>query len=535
MRFVFHKKETMKFRLVLIIAVLFIFLTGCSLASDITPPPNYVPPTPLPTLGALVPASAPDIQNGAAIFAQNCAPCHGDTGLGNGPQSQQLPVTVPALALADTARSASPAQWFTTVSQGNLDRFMPPFIGDLSDRDRWDVVSYVLTLHTKPDQIAQGKALFDANCPNCASKFSDQKIMATLSENDIIRIIKNGQGDIPAFGKGFSDVQALDVAMYIRTLTFAVLSATATPTTAAVSTTVPSTENGTGTVPAPATSGTTIAPTANTQATSATPTSETSTDFTLLKMSQIHIYSDFATQGQAQFIEIYAFTNPSNKTVIVSSDGTTIPFIKFPEGAQNTGFEPDPNSAQLVAAGNGVAAPPNSNPYAIIAFFTLPYSGQLEIKQPFETDAPSVLLLMPEGITVTGSQLASAGIVAIQNNNYEEFSATGFQSGDVLDFTVSGTPKVSTTTPASNSPVGLFIGAGVLGLALIGAGAWFFYRDRRTPQKAEEEDDEDEFESADEVMDAILALDDLHRAGKINEEAYQKRRAVLKEILKGMM
>jgi hypothetical protein len=35
-------------------------------------------------------------------------------------------------------------------------------------------------------------------------------------------------------------------------------------------------------------------------------------------------------------------------------------------------------------------------------------------------------------------------------------------------------------------------------------------------------------------MDAILALDDLHRAGKINEEAYQGRRAELKEILKKM-
>ena len=32
------------------------------------------------------------------------------------------------------------------------------------------------------------------------------------------------------------------------------------------------------------------------------------------------------------------------------------------------------------------------------------------------------------------------------------------------------------------------------------------------------------FASADEVMDAILALDDLHRAGKIGDQAYQKRR-----------
>ena len=211
-------------------------------------------------------------ENGALLFTQNCAACHGDTGLGNGPQSQQLPVTVPALGLADTARSDLLAQWFTTVSQGNLERFMPPFIGDLSDQDRWDVVAYALTLHTKPDQIAQGKALFDANCSDCADKFTDQKMMAVLSEDDIIRIIKNGQGDIPAFGKSLSDAQALDVAMYIRTLTFASTPLTATVTPATVSTAVPSTVSGT--------TSTEVTPALN-----GTPQPELSNDFTLLKMN----------------------------------------------------------------------------------------------------------------------------------------------------------------------------------------------------------------------------------------------------------
>jgi multisubunit Na+/H+ antiporter MnhC subunit len=123
--------------------------------------------------------------------------------------------------------------------------------------------------------------------------------------------------------------------------------------------------------------------------------------------------------------------------------------------------------------------------------------------------------------------LASEGTVAIQNINYQEFSASGFKTGDVLDFTVNGTPQTAST---NNLPQILFIGAVVLGLILIGAGIWFFFRN----QKNAPEEDEDEFESADEVMDAILALDDLHRAGKINEEAYQGRRAELKEILKKM-
>ena len=107
----------------------------------------------MPTLGALHPASAPDVQNGAVIFAERCAPCHGATGLGDGPQSMQLPVTVPGIGLPEVARKAAPAAWFKTVTQGNLDRFMPPFVGALSDQERWNVVAYALTLHTTAEQI----------------------------------------------------------------------------------------------------------------------------------------------------------------------------------------------------------------------------------------------------------------------------------------------------------------------------------------------------------------------------------------------
>ena len=186
----------MKFRSILVIIALGSFvLAACNftLASDITPPPDYVSPTPMPTLGALDPAAAPDVQNGATLFAQNCSACHGDKGLGDGPQSMQLPVTVPGIGLPEVARSASPADWFKTVTQGNLDRFMPPFVGALTDQERWDVVSYAFTLHTTPDQIAQGKSLFEADCSGCAARFTDQTSMASLSENDLVKIIKNGE------------------------------------------------------------------------------------------------------------------------------------------------------------------------------------------------------------------------------------------------------------------------------------------------------------------------------------------------------
>ncbi|HUI88402.1 MAG TPA: c-type cytochrome [Anaerolineales bacterium] len=611
----------MRSRLVFIIVLITLVLTGCSLASDITPPPNYVSPTPLPTLGALYPASAPDIQNGAMVFSQNCAACHGDTGLGNGPQSQQLPVTVPALGLADTARSNSPAQWFTTVSQGNLDRFMPPFVGDLSDQDRWDVVYYALTLHAQPNQIAQGKALFDSDCSGCTGKFTDLKTMAALSDNDIIRIIKNGQGDVPAFGRNFSDDEALDVAMYIRTLTFASTTLTARAATTATLTTasVPSTAS--ESTPGPIAATTTAIPSTNVagagtvtgtiqfnngtlpagltvilhgfdhpQDPTSTPQEvltltstpapdgtfkfenvalpvnrlftaevdyknvqyqsdpatvaagmtnlvlsplnlyDTTDDFSTLSFDQIHLYFDFATQGQAQVYEIYAFTNATDKTVIVSTDGASFPFVKIPDGAQNVNYLADQNSPTFVGTGaNGVAAPPNAKPYAIIATFNMPYSGQLQIQQPVAVDSPSMVLLIPAGMNASGSQLTDVGPQTIQNSNYEEYSASDLKAGDLVDFAITGTPS-GTVPAANNSPAALFLAAGALGIGLIAVGAWFYLRDRKNPQQVEEH----EFESADEVMDAILALDDLHRAGKISDEAYQRRRAELKEILKEM-
>ena len=107
--------------------------------------------------------------------------------------------------------------------------------------------------------------------------------------------------------------------------------------------------------------------------------------------------------------------------------------------------------------------------------------------------------------------------------------------------TASETPKApaaaETTTTSSSSNNPLLIGAGALGSLLILAGIWMYWRDRRQAQAiAEEEDEEAEkFDTSEEVMDAIIALDDLHRARKISDQAYQKRRAELKDILKEMM
>jgi mono/diheme cytochrome c family protein len=611
----------MKFPSILALALGSLVLAACNftLASDITPPPDYVSPTPMPTLGALYPASAPDVQDGATIFAQNCSPCHGDKGLGDGPQSMQLPVTVPGIGLPEVARAASPAEWFKVVTQGNLDRFMPPFVGALDDQERWDVISYVFTLHTTPDQIAQGKALFEANCAGCTGKFSDQTSMAALSENDLVKMIKNGENGVPAFGKDFTDEQAFAVAAYLRTLTFTnrpQVAAASTPTASVMET--PSVGNGSpeAATNSLSTPGTTTAAGIGTvsgsvqlasgaqaanvtvnlqgfdhaqdqtsgpqQVLSLTATTgsdgsykfenvampenriflaeveyagikyhsgfdaaqagtteitlptlklyESSNDPSLLKVDQVHIYTDFATAGTVQILEILAFTNPSDKSVVISSDGTSLSIVKLPDGAQNVGYEAGQGSAPFVVANKGIAVVPTDTQYSIIIFFNMPYNNKLDLNQSFAIEAPSLVLLIPDGINVNGTQLMDKGIQVIQNNNYQEFSATDLKAGEMLSFSVSGQPRTSSAA-GIDTRQGILIGGGALGGLLIIAGVFLFYRDRH--RKTNNEDGTG-FESTDEVMDAILALDDLHRAGKSPDRTYKNRRDELKEILRGM-
>src|SRR5512138_1082679 len=233
----------MKFRFAMIVT-LALLLSACnfSLAEDVTPPPGYVSPTPAPTLGPLFPAEAPSTQNGAAIFVEKCAACHGKTGLGDGPQGIQLGVTVPAFGLPEIARPASPAQWYTTVTQGNMERFMPPF-ASLSDQERWDVVAYAMTLHTSPDQIAKGQQLFEANCANCSTDFfKDQAKMSALSEVELARIVKQGNDKVPAFGATLSDNDVWAATAYLRSLSFDTSSIAAAPASSATPGPVTATE-----------------------------------------------------------------------------------------------------------------------------------------------------------------------------------------------------------------------------------------------------------------------------------------------------
>ncbi len=230
----------MKFRLVPVAVLVSITLTACnfSLAEDITPPPGYLSPTPPPTVGPLYPAQPPSPARGEAIYLAKCQPCHGDTGLGNGPLATQMPVSVPAVGLRDISSQFSPADWFTLVSQGDLQRGMPPF-QSLSNQERWDVLAYIYSMSLTGDELQRGEAVYIQNCAAChgsegrgdgpraaglnpaPKNIADPRYISLVTDTALYRSVAGGYPPgMQAFSGQLSDSDIWAVVAYLRSMNF---------------------------------------------------------------------------------------------------------------------------------------------------------------------------------------------------------------------------------------------------------------------------------------------------------------------------
>ena len=242
------------FRKVLILAglLLLMALSACSLAEDVTPPPDFVPtqPATVEPVSLSLPAGAPNLAHGATIYAEKCAPCHGVSGRGDGTQASNLPVAPPAVGLSDLSRSATPVDWFRIVRDGQLDQGMPGFSGSLDSSQLWNVVAYTLSISATGQQIQSGQTIYQQNCQTCHGKtgagkpaiaksnlLADPAYQAQHSLQDFYQVLSQGVGsEMPAFGYLNND-QRWAVLAYVRTLgllpgpeTPAVASAAGVPT-----------------------------------------------------------------------------------------------------------------------------------------------------------------------------------------------------------------------------------------------------------------------------------------------------------------
>jgi high-affinity iron transporter len=102
-----------------------------------------------------IPADDASLQRGAALYAPNCASCHGDGGMGDGPAGAALnPAPAP---LAQTSQMVADDYLFWRISEGGatFHTAMPAWKG-LDEQARWDLVNYIRALGAGTAKPASG-------------------------------------------------------------------------------------------------------------------------------------------------------------------------------------------------------------------------------------------------------------------------------------------------------------------------------------------------------------------------------------------
>ncbi|MEP7284375.1 MAG: c-type cytochrome [Chloroflexota bacterium] len=229
----------------LIVSILLVSVAACGgLAGE----PRIVSTEALPTV---TPTAPPDLgrplarvslARGAEIFggAQGCANCHGIGGLGDGPVAANFTCTIPPVAKPDIARSQTINAWFAITTSGNKGAttcLMPPWNSRLDEQQRWDVTSYLYSLHYTADLLAQGQKIWQDKCMACHGErgagdgpqakgsarpvpnFSNPAYFITLSDTDLWKTVTNGLGPVmPSFKDQLTDDERWSVVAYARSL-----------------------------------------------------------------------------------------------------------------------------------------------------------------------------------------------------------------------------------------------------------------------------------------------------------------------------
>lgn len=616
-----------------------LFLVGCSLAADVTPPPDaqsFVAAQPTPT-GEALPLVPPDPRQGEAIYREKCAPCHGEQGMGDGPQAAQLPVAVPALADLQRAREANPVAWYRVVTHGNIERYMPGF-RSLSDRQRWDVVAYALSLSLLEVMLQRGAEIYARECQVChgpegqgdgpqaaslgvtlSNWRSEPGVLAGRSLREIYTAIQMGVAPaMPGFGQRLSDDDLWAVAGYVRWLSFATPSAAtrgieegslpaviATPEPASQVTSTPVTPlpaialaTVTGQV-SNATLGKALADaevhlmafdgmTTAFERTTRTDAQgrftfteveiqpgrillvtvshqnlsfesqayhvqdqdmasadqpidlsvavyETTTDASVLRAERMHVFLDVLSSERLQVVELLLYSNVSDRVLVASEANGPVFSIALPAGAENLQFQDGTLGGRYVATGNGFGDTEPVYPgvnYQLLFAYELPMARQVSLSIPVPMPVEAAVIMAPqEGISLSGPRLQAMGTRQVQGMTLQVFTASALEAGSTLDLTL-GVRQAFPWRINLNTGSGLILGLAAFVAVSLGLGMWYWRQARL--QRVVGPPSVGESEDPVAILDAIIALDDLYRAGELPEEAYRTRREELKARLRNL-
>jgi len=134
---------------------------------------------------SVVPRNAPDLVRAQSLYIENCAGCHGETGLGNGLKANGLQPSPTNFHDVARYRERTLFGLYNTISMGVNGTAMQSFSSQLNENDRWALAFYVGQLAVSGAERDKGAVLWSAN--GDILPVADLKTLTTLTVNEALQ------------------------------------------------------------------------------------------------------------------------------------------------------------------------------------------------------------------------------------------------------------------------------------------------------------------------------------------------------------
>lgn len=535
-----------------------------------------------PTPEAAAPLTA-DVDTGLLLFADRCANCHGAAGSGDGEMVTRLPAPPRAFNDGAYTRQAVPANMFLAITNGNLDKGMPPFgpssSNAVAEADRWNLIAAIFSLGTSPDAVARGQALFAELSPDLDVTFmSDPVFWRDNSNQDAFDRLQAVLPDTPAddiwamvdYGRATYPFSGAAAAVRLNgVITGVVVNGTTgdlqgdmpamlrafDPIDFSIGLALTSTVNSDGSfrfdvAEAPSdwvymasvayneiSFSSDIGRLSSTQTSAELPITiyDATSDAAVVSIDRLHIIMDVAN-NVLEVNELYTFSNNSSQVYVGETgniSGGTI-LIPLPAQAQTPVFQRGFGSLDSFVAANELFPTdegwldtlplrPGPNSMNLLVRYTLPYESGMTLAHtlPYATESSSVIL-PDNGITVSGNW-QSSGPQEVQGQGFVQYTGERMNAGSNLTMILEGEPRQAAAAGPINTTTGIIIGGAAL-LVVVGAAIFVVQRQRQGAVQAVTA-------TREELLAELAALDDAYANGEVDAAAYEQERQQLKEEL----
>ncbi|HZY45224.1 MAG TPA: hypothetical protein VFF70_10785, partial [Anaerolineae bacterium] len=255
-------------------------------------------------------------------------------------------------------------------------------------------------------------------------------------------------------------------------------------------------------------------------------------DTSQVSIDTLHIVAIPNATG-LQVSEIYVLSNSGDR--FVAGFGKPMMHLSLPNGAASISADPNMQPDTLIPNGDGVdyydAVPVGIGTAQIIFQYQLSGSNFV-LDRPVNQKVSSINLLVQgdsKQLEVASTQFLNQGTQSLpgQNQVFQQYTAQNLKPGDKLSIAIS--------MPGASIDWRVLLGGVLIAVGVIGVIAWQVQQRRnakstgRRPMAVKIEDDQDS------LLDQIAALDDVHKAGQIDEASYNTKRAQLKKKLMQLM